>query len=54
MDSTKVLLVIVILLCGATGYYSYKTNEEVKELKGQLHVSEMKVDSLMTATAKIA
>ena len=54
MDSTKFLLVIAILLCGATGYFAYKTSEEVKLLKDQLQVTENKVDSLMTATEKIA
>lgn len=54
MDTTKFLLILVILLCGVTGYYSYKTSEEVKTLKQQLQVTELKVDSLMTATAKIA
>lgn len=54
MDSTKVLLVIVILLCGVTGYFAYKTSEEVNELRFQVQVTEQKVDSLMTATAKIA
>ena len=54
MDANKILLIIVILLCGATGYYSYKTSQEVKELKAQAQVTEQKVDSLMLATAKIA
>ena len=54
MDANKILLIIVILLCGATGYYSYKTSLEVKELKAQAQVTEQKVDSLMLATAKIA
>ena len=54
MDSTKVLLVIAILICGATGYFAYKTSEEVKEVKTQVKVTEQKVDSLMMATAKIA
>jgi len=54
MDSTKILLILAILICGATGYFAYQTSEEVKSLKGQLQVTEQKVDSLMTATAKIA
>ena len=54
MDSNKFLLVLVLLLCGATGYFAYKTSEEVKSLKEQLAVIESKVDSLMTATVKIA
>ena len=54
MDSTKVLLIIAILLCGATGFYSYKTSQEVKELKAQAQVTSQKMDSLMLATAKIA
>ena len=54
MDANKILLIIVILLCGATGYYSYKTSLEVNELKAQAQVTEQKVDSLMLATAKIA
>lgn len=54
MDANKILLIIVILLCGATGYFSYKTSQEVKELKTQAQVTEQKVDSLMLATAKIA
>ena len=54
MDSNKLLLVLVLLLCGATGYFAYKTSEEVKSLKEQLAVTESKVDSLMTATVKIA
>ena len=52
MDSTKFLLVIAILLCGATGYFAYKTSEEVKSLKDQLQVTENKVDSLMTFAIK--
>ena len=54
MKSTNLLLVLVLLLCGAIGYYSYKTSEEVKALREQLQVAELKVDSLMMATAKIA
>lgn len=54
MKFTNTLLVLVLLLCGAIGYYSYKTSEEVKALREQLQVAELKVDSLMTATAKIA
>jgi TonB family protein len=54
MDSNKFLLVLVLLLCGATGYFAYKTSEEVKSLREQLAVTESKVDSLMTATVKIA
>ena len=54
MDANKILLIIVILLCGATGYYTYKTSQEVKELKAQAQVTEQKMDSLMLATAKIA
>lgn len=54
MDATKLLLIIAILLCGATGYFAYQTSQEVKELKSQVQVTEQKVDSLMLATAKIA
>lgn len=54
MNFLKTLLVLVLLLCGIIGYYSYKTSEEVKVLKDQLQVTENKVDSLMMATAKIA
>ncbi len=54
MDSTKILLIVAILICGATGYFSYRTSEEVKALREQVHVTEQKVDSLMLATAKIA
>ena len=54
MKSTNTLLVLVLLLCGAIGYYVYKTSEEVKALREQLQVAELKVDSLMTATAKLA
>ena len=54
MKSLKTLLVLLLLLCGVIGYYSYKTSEEVKALKVQLQVTENKVDSLMMATAKIA
>jgi hypothetical protein len=54
MDTTKALLVITILICGATGYYAYKTSEDVKHLKEQAQVTEQKLDSLMLATAKIA
>ena len=54
MDANRILLIIVILLCGATAYYTYKTSQEVKELKAQAQVTEQKVDSLMLATAKIA
>lgn len=54
MDITKALLVITILICGATGYYAYKTSEDVRQLKEQAQVTEQKLDSLMLATAKIA
>lgn len=54
MDTNKSLLLLAVLLCGAAGYFSYKTSEEVKNLKQQLQVTEQKVDSLMTATVKIA
>lgn len=54
MDTTKVLLIIAILICGATGYFAYKTSEEVKQLKEQALITEQKLDSLMLATAKIA
>ena len=54
MNSSKFLLILAILLCGAAGYFSYKTSKEVTMLKQQLQVTEQKVDSLMTATAKIA
>jgi tRNA A37 threonylcarbamoyladenosine synthetase subunit TsaC/SUA5/YrdC len=32
MDTNKILLIIVILLCGATGYFAYQTSQEVKEI----------------------
>ena len=54
MDTNKLLLILAILLCGATAYFAYKTSEEVKTLKEELAVTESKVDSLMTATVKIA
>ena len=54
MDSTKLLIIIILILCGVTGYFSYQTAQEVKELKKQAQVTENKVDSLMLATAKIA
>ena len=54
MDITKALLVITILICGATGYYTYKMSEDVKQVKEQARVTEQKLDSLMLATAKIA
>ncbi len=54
MDTNKLLLIVAILLCGATGYYSYKTSEDVKELRIQMNNTSHKLDSLMTATAKIA
>ena len=54
MDTNKILLIIAILLCGATDYFAYQTSQEVKELKAQAKVTEQKVDSLMLATAKIA
>lgn len=54
MDTTKALLVITILICGATGYYTYKTSEDVRQVKEQSRVTEQKLDSLMLATAKIA
>ena len=54
MDTTKILLIVAILLCGATGYFAFQTSQEVKELKAQAQVTEQKVDSLMRATAKIA
>lgn len=54
MDTNKILLIVAILLCGATGYYTYQTSKEVKELKAQAQVTAQKVDSLMLATAKIA
>lgn len=43
-----------MLLCGATGYYSYKNAQEIKVLKDQAQLSQLKMDSLMVATAKIA
>jgi len=54
MDTNKILLIVAIILCGATGYFTYQTSQEVKELKAQAQVTEQKVDSLMLATAKIA
>ena len=35
MDTNKILLIIAILLCGATVYFAYQTSQEVKELKAQ-------------------
>lgn len=54
MKANRILLILAIILCGATGYVSYKTSLQVKELKAQVRVSEQKIDSLMIATAKIA
>lgn len=54
MKANSSLLIIAILICGATGYFSYKTSQEVKELREQVQITEQKVDSLMIATAKIA
>lgn len=54
MDTNKILLVIAVLLCGATSYFAYQTTRELKVLKDQSQVTERKVDSLMLATAKIA
>ena len=54
METNRILLIIAIVICGATGYFSYKTSEEMKALKEQVQVTEQKVDSLMLATAKIA
>lgn len=54
METNRILLFIAIMICGATGYFSYKTSEEMKALKEQVQVTEQKVDSLMLATAKIA
>ena len=54
METNRILLIIAIMICGATGYFSYKTSEEMKALKEQVQVTEQKVDSLMLATAKIA
>ncbi len=54
MDTNKILLIIAILICGATGYFAYQTSKEVKELRVQAQVTEQKLDSLMVATAKIA
>lgn len=54
MDTNRILLIVVILLSAAIGYFAYQTSQEVKELKEQAQVTEQKVDSLMLATAKIA
>ena len=54
MKVNRVLLILAVLLCGATGYVSYKTSLQVSELKAQVQVAEQKIDSLMIATAKIA
>lgn len=54
METNRILLIIAIMICVATGYFSYKTSEEMKALKEQVQVTEQKVDSLMLATAKIA
>lgn len=54
MKANSFLLIIAILICGATGYFTYKTSQEVKELKEQMQITGQKVDSLMIATAKIA
>lgn len=54
MDANKILLTVLILICCAIGYFSYRTSLEVNELKSQAKVTEQKIDSLMLATAKIA
>ena len=54
MKANRILLILAILLCCATGYFSYKTSQEVKELKAHAQIVEQKIDSLMIATAKIA
>lgn len=54
MDTNKLLLIVIILLCGATSYYAYQTSKDVKELKALTLASEQKVDSMMLATGKIA
>lgn len=54
MKANSFLLIIAILLCGVTGYFTYKTSKEVKELKDQVQITGQKVDSLMIATARIA
>ena len=54
MDTNKFLFIIAILLCGVTGYYSYQTSREVKELKEQAQITGQKVDSLLLATGTIA
>ncbi len=54
MDTNKLLLIVILLLCGATSYYAYQTSKDVKELKALTWASEQKVDSLMLATGKIA
>ena len=54
MKTTNILLIITILICCATAYYTYKTSQDVKQLTSQVGKTELKVDSLMIATAKIA
>ena len=55
MDTaSKVLLGALILICGAACFFSYKATVEVKEIKEQSEIAQLKIDSLMVATAKIA
>ena len=54
MKTTNILLILTILVCCATGYYTYKTAQDVDQLKSHVRETELKVDSLMIATAKIA
>lgn len=54
MKQNTLILVLVLILCAATGFYAYKTHEEVKRVSVQNEEISHKLDSLMTATAKIA
>lgn len=54
MKAERILLFIVLICCGVSGYFSYEMSQEIKALKAQSQVTEQKVDSLMIVTAKIA
>lgn len=49
MDTTKIILIFAILICGVTGYYTYKMSEDVKQLQEQVLIDGQKIDSLMSA-----
>ena len=54
MDTTKLLLILAIIICGATGYYVYQMSEDVKQLQEQAQETGQKVDSLMSAVERMA